>query len=197
MIRILFTLIMASTVLLNQSTAQTLSVGPVLGGNFTKISGITNAKSLSGLNIGAFANYSINEHIGMGFKLTFSQKGTAVENSTGTVRLNYLQLPITGVYYFGSIGNSFRPKIFAGPYAGALISAKDNDGNDIVGVYKKADIGGLIGLGFNYSLKSRTWLNIDASYSGSLTNIAEAANTTYKNTGLSISAGLSFPISAE
>lgn len=182
---------------ISDTTAQTLSIGPMVGANISTINDVPNAKSITGLDIGLFGNYSINEHIGLGAKLLFSQLGTAIENSTSSVRLNYIQVPLTGVYYFGSTGNTFRPKIFAGPYIAALLSSKDQDGNDINGIYKNTDFGGLIGLGFNYSLKARTWLNVDAGYFGSLTNISEIANTNYKNSGYNIKVGLSFPVSGE
>ena len=65
------------------------------------------------------------------------------------------------------------------------------NGND---VYRSTDFGGLIGAGFNYTLAERTWLNIDASYSSSFYSVVDQTNTTNKNTGFQITAGVSFPI---
>lgn len=195
MLRSIILVCLISIIHTANTTAQTLSIGPMVGANISTISDVPNAKSIIGLDLGIFSNFSINEHIGLGVKLLFSQLGTAIENSTSSVRLNYIQLPLTGVYYFGNTGNSFRPKIFAGPYIASLMSSKDQDGNDINDIYKNTDFGGLIGLGFNYSLKSRTWLNVDAGYAGSFSNITGITNTDYKNSGYSIKIGLSFPVS--
>ncbi len=179
--------------------AQTLSIGPAGGANFTTISDIPTSKTLVGVSLGAFANYSINEHLGINGKVMFDQMGTGFENTDAIVRLNYLRVPVSVVYFFGNIGNKIRPKLFAGPYASFLINAKDTNGNDIVlpngnDVYRSTDFGGLIGAGFNYTLAERTWLNIDASYSSSFYSVVDQTNTTNKNTGFQITAGVSFPI---
>lgn len=184
---------------ISNGNAQTLSIGPVVGVNFSTISELPNAKSRIGISGGAFANYSIDEHFGLNAKLLFSQLGTKIENSNLSSRLNYFQIPVAGVYFLGESGNSFRPKIFAGPYLGFLINSKDNNGNDIViangdDYYNKADIGGQIGIGFNYRIKSRTWLNVEAAYAGSFTKISDATTIEYKNRALSLNVGVSYPI---
>lgn len=180
-------------------SAQTLSIGPVIGINMSKFSSINTSKTMVGLSVGALANYSVNEHIGLGAKLLFSERGSKYTTSNATTRLNYVQMPISLIYYFGEIGQKFRPKIYAGPYFGTLLSAKDQNKNDIVDtngndVFKKLDIGGQIGLGFNYSLKSRTWLNFDLGYGQSFTDISESEATNEHNKSFSLNLGISFPI---
>lgn len=179
--------------------AQTLSIGPMVGANFSTISDATLTKTLTGLTIGGFANYSFNEHLGLNAKLLYDQMGTGIENSEAIVRLNYIRVPVSAVYFFGEIGNKIRPKLFAGLYASYLLNAKDNNGNDITlsngnDAYTSSDFGGQIGAGFNYTLAGRTWLNIDASYSTGFISVVNESNTTNKNTGFQISAGISFPI---
>ncbi len=144
------------------STAQTLSIGPVAGANFMTISNTLQPKKLVGLSLGAFANYSINENLGTNVKLIFSQMGTGTDNSDYTVRLNYIQVPLSVVYYFGNNGNKIRPKLFAGPYGAFLLSASDKNGKNIVlpngdDVYLKTDLGGILGAGFNYIIRPLTW----------------------------------------
>jgi len=180
-------------------SAQTLSLGPIVGVNIMTISNTLSSKEMIGLSAGAFGNYSINEHVGVNGKLLFSQMGTAFENTDYTVRLNYIQLPVSAVYFFGNSGNKLRPKVFAGPYVAFLMSAKDNNSNDIAlpngdDIYLKTDFGGLLGVGFNYLVISRTWLNLDASYSSSFSSIVDASASTNRNTGFQINAGVSFPI---
>jgi Outer membrane protein beta-barrel domain len=179
--------------------SQTLSIGPVAGINISKFTANTASKNLVGMSIGALANYSINEHGGISAKLLFSQLGSKYTNTNGTTRLNYLQMPISLVYYFGDAGTKFRPKIYAGPYFGTLLSAKDENKNDIhdasgLNPYKKHDIGGQFGLGFNYLLKSRTWLNLDLGYGGSFTDISKSDNEKEHNSAITFKLGISFPV---
>ena len=193
---ILFALLSIPIGILN---AQTLSIGPMVGINSSTYSGASNTKSLAGLNIGAFANYSVNEHVGISAKLLYSQLGTAYKNWEDINRLHYLQMPITGIYYFGKAENQFRPKIFLGPYIGRLLDATYKDAKKITEansgtVYNKLDLGGLIGLGFNYRIKSRTWLNVDLGFSQGFTEVNERPMVPDKNQALSLNVGISFPV---
>ena len=125
--------------------------------------------------------------------------GTGTDNSDYTVRLNYIQVPLSVVYYFGNTGNKIRPKLFAGPYGAFLLNASDKNGKNIVlpngdDVYLKTDLGGILGAGFNYIIRPLTWLNIDASYSTSFYSIVDATNSTNRNEGFQINVGVSFPI---
>ncbi len=194
-ITLLFALLLFNAKLIS---AQTLSIGPMAGVNVSTIKSASNTKSLVGLSIGGFLNYSVNDHFGLGAKLMYSQLGSAYTTSDDIHRLNYLQLPLTATYYFGDAGNQFRPKIFVGPYVGALLRANHKNGDEVMGgdgqpFYNKTDVGGLIGAGFNYRIKSRTWLNIDAGLGKSFTDITNAG-LGYHNLAFSINAGVSFPI---
>ena len=201
MIMIKKSIIFSAFLLINAKliSAQTLSIGPMIGVNFSTIETASNGKSLTGLNLGGFANYSVNEHVGIGAKLLFKQMGTAFTVTDDINRLNYLQMPFTGTYYFGDAGNNFRPKVFAGPYVGRLLSAKDKAGNELFGndgreAYKKFDFGALFGLGFNYRIKDRTWLNVDAGYSHGFSDITTTDGSNFHNNSLSINVGVSFPV---
>ena len=106
-----------------------------------------------------------------------------------------MQIPITGVYFFGTTGNAFRPKVFLGPYVGFLLGAKNQDDLDLKDSFKSLDFGGQVGLGFNYSLKNRTWLNVDAGYAAGFANIFDNTIIKGKNNAFSLNVGLSFPLS--
>jgi outer membrane protein W len=193
---LLFTFILINVKLV---TAQTLSVGPMIGGNISTINVAPNTKSLLGLSVGAFANYSVNDHFGLNAKLLYSQLGTDFNINSDYLRFHYIQMPLSAVYYFGDAGNKFRPKIYAGPYVGTLLRANYKEGVEIIGtdgktVYNKIDVGGLIGAGFNYRIQSRTWLNVDAAYNQGFTDITKSGDLNYKNSALSINVGVSFPI---
>jgi hypothetical protein len=182
------------------ASSQTISVGPIAGVNLMTISNSTNTKTLTGLSAGAFANFSIKEHYGVNLKLLFSQMGTGFKNSDAIVRLNYIQLPVSMVYFFGNTGNTIRPKIFGGLYASYLLQAQDNNGNDIVfpngeNVYFNSDFGAQFGAGLNYIIRSRIWLNFEAGYSTSFSSIADIDGSKNRNSGFQVNAGISFPLS--
>lgn len=181
-------------------SAQTLSAGPLVGVNVSTIADDLTSKYLTGLNLGGFLNYSIDSHWGLSAKLLYSQLGDKSKTVDNYTRLHYIQLPVTGVYYFGDMGDKFRPKVFAGLYAGALLKANNSNGDIIVQAdgqkaYNNTDFGGLAGLGFNYRLKSRTWLNVDAGFNKGFTDITKTPNTTYSNVAFNLNVGVSFPIS--
>jgi len=190
--KVLLTVIFMSSAFLSIK-AQSLSVGPILGSNYSSISEANNGERLLGLSAGIFANYSINEKIGLNLKALYSQMGIASSISDDNLRLNYLQIPLTGVYYFGQIGDKFRPKVFLGPYVGFLLNAKNGD-IDIKDSFNSIDLGGQIGLGFNYSLKNSRWLNVDLGYSTAFTNVYSISNQTGQNNALFLNVGLSFPV---
>ena len=64
MIKVVLTSILLSVAYLSIK-AQTLSIGPVVGVNSSSISEAENGERLTGLSAGIFANYSINEKIGL------------------------------------------------------------------------------------------------------------------------------------
>ena len=183
----------------SQIFAQTLSVGPTVGLNIATIKSSPITEPLLGYNAGGFANYSINEHFGLSAKLIYSQLGANYTEVEDIIRLHYVQVPLSAVYYFGDNGSKVRPKIFAGPYVGALLKAKNKVGDEIQGTDKKSaytpiDFGGQVGLGINYLVKSRTWLNVDTAFGRSFNDIFKSSINNYHNLNLSVNLGLSFPV---
>lgn len=193
---ILFALLLINAKII---TAQTLSIGPMVGLNVSTLTAAPNTKNLLGLSIGGFANYSVNEHVGIGAKVMYSQLGSAYTFNEDINRLHYLQIPLTLIYFFGDAGNQFRPKIFAGPYVGALLRADHKSGDEVLGkdgqpYYNKTDVGGLVGAGFNYRIQSRTWLNVDAGFGKSFTDVTKTNDNVYHNLAFSLNVGISFPV---
>lgn len=183
----------------NSTQAQTTSIGPLLGTNVSTFTGEPNTKYLAGLSVGGFINHSIDEHFGVNAKLIYSQLGSSYTFNNDINRLHYVQLPVTGVYYFGKNGQNFRPKVYAGLYGGSLLSSNHKSGDAVVeadgsSYYKKTDVGGILGLGFNYLLSSKTWLNIDAGYNAGFVDVTTSEATDFKNKAFSVSVGVSFPI---
>jgi outer membrane protein W len=188
---------------ISQLNSQTLSIGPVAGVNVSQFGGEPEAKNLLGLSLGLLANYSVNEHVGISAKLLYSQLGSKTTlNDEAYTRFHYLQLPISLVYYFNNAGDNFRPKIYAGPYFGRLLRANNEVNNRMIDganndVFYKRDIGGQIGVGFNYMIKPRTWLNVDLGYAKSFSDISVSDLNKIYNSAVSLNVGVSFPIGKE
>lgn len=199
--RILSCFMVFSVMSLSTAIAQTTSIGPIIGVNSSTVINLPNNAYKAGLTVGGFLNHSVDEHFGINGKLLFSQLGTGFDNSSLVHRLNYIQLPVSGVYYFGDAGNRFRPKVFLGLYVGSLLNATYDNGDDIkvngADGYKKFDFGGQVGLGFNYRLKSRTWLNVDAGYNAGFVELSDNLGSDLKNRAFNLNVGVSFPVSAD
>lgn len=184
---------------INTSNAQTVSFGPMLGTNVTSFSNVQSATFIPGLSAGGFLNYSVNENVGINGKLLFSQFGSGYKNSTFQNRFNYIQVPVSAVLFLGDQGNRIRPKLYAGIYAANLQNGGDaaNVGPTLIGQtkFKNFDFGGQVGLGFNYRVLPRTWLNVDLGYTAGLLNIAETPSSgIIRNKGYNLNVGLAFPL---
>src|SRR5690625_1238473 len=71
---------------------------------------------------GVTSTYSINESSGITVDVLYSGEGFKIGKEE--MNLNYLRIPVLYNVFFGQLGESFRPKVFAGPQAGFLLSAK-------------------------------------------------------------------------
>jgi hypothetical protein len=181
---------------LSYSQKKNVSIGPIVGLNYSKVSSQSGSEFKTGFNGGVFLNYSTKTDFGFNGSLIYSQLGGNVTNSDNFIRLNYIQLPINLVYYFGEglKKGSFRPKIFVGPYIGYLIGAESPGFTDefTLKQLNTTDLGINGGLGFNLALKSQTWLNVDLKYGHGFNEVPKIF--TYKNRALSLNVGISFPL---
>jgi len=141
-----------------QLTRNNFSIGQRVGVNFSNVNRPDEAKALTGLLAGLTSTYSINESSGLTVDLLYSGEGTKIGNEK--LHLNYLRIPVLYNVFFGQLGESFRPKVFVGPQAGFLLSAKSGT-VDIKKEMKNFAFGLGAGLGFNYQLGERMWLNTD------------------------------------
>ena len=124
--------------------------------------------------------YSHNNHVGLGVDLKYSIEGGKREfaNVDVTTRLNYLRIPVKGIYFFRDYGASFRPKISLGPSIGFLVGGKEEYGStemEAKDLYKSIDVGLLANAGFHYNLVTNTWLHFDINYYHGFSDVSEAA----------------------
>lgn len=174
--------------------AQNFSVGPIIGLNYSNLRGdVENNSGKLGFAGGIFANYSITDEFGLTGQVLYSQQGAKFEVSgiENSFKLSYVQIPVLGAYYFGK--DKFRPKVLLGPQFGFLLSATDKDGNDLDPngtLLETTDFGVTGGLGFNYNLAPKIWLNADVRYNLGLTDL-DKSTTSIQNSNLAIMVGLS------
>lgn len=154
----------------------------------------------AGINFGALATYSVDEHWAVTAEINYSQKGTAPALNART-KLNYLDIPIYVNYFFGQGGDRFRTKVFIGPYVDILMAAKNQSGGveiDVKNVYNSTDFGVLAGGGFHYKFNeaSDNWLIFDVRYGLGFSDITKPGlgRSNLTNRVLSINLGVTFPI---
>lgn len=163
---------LASLLTVFQLNAQDdFSIGPRVGLNFSNVSNVDNSESLTGLALGLTSTYSISEAAGITVDLLASREGYSLGNND--VKLTYVQVPIYFDVFFGDLGESFRPKVYAGFVPGFLVGAKLNDDKVDKDQFNSFNLGLSGGLGFNTRLASRIWLNADLRAYLGLTDIDE------------------------
>lgn len=194
----------AFVALLSFATAKAqlnVSVGPVAGFGHSWISGGENNRYKPSGNFGLQLYFSPTEHLGIGGDFKYSIEGGATEigGVKYATRLNYLRVPITGIYFFNNYGDRLRPKISLGPSIGFLIGGNlQADGTetsfDVKDNYKNIDFGIVGNVGVHYRLITNTWITFDLNYYNGLSDITETAATNVKNRNIGVNVGLAFGI---
>lgn len=177
---------------------QSLSMGPVVGLNFAKVSDFGNVDTefRTGLALGGQLTYSTIYNWGIGGALLYSQEGVTANfaGEKSTLSLTYLRIPLKGFIFFGDNEGSFRPKIFFGPSFAFLLDANAEVGREEVGVkddYNPFDVGVTAGLGFNARIVRSTWFNFDAGYTHGLLDVAQNGDDG-GNRVFTVTAGVAF-----
>jgi outer membrane protein W len=197
--KVFFILFVASVVSSTEGIAQeNVSIGPIVGANFSKLAGNTIYNDWkTGATAGIFINYSGENRFGVNGQILYSRIGGESPNGASKGHLDYIQIPIMGTYYLNGRGNKLRPKVMLGPYIGFLAKATNESGVSInpegVGQpYKGIDAGAAMGIGFNYSIGRKIWLNADLRYNLGLTQVMNVIADVH-NRSWGINVGLSFP----
>jgi hypothetical protein len=177
--------------------AQKVTIGPKLGVNLSTLSDVDDAESRVGLHAGGFLVYSIVEHFGISLDIVYSQQGANSKTSNSELHLDYIQIPLLANIFFNKYGDDFRPKIVVGPALGILASAKGQfvEKDD----FNSTDFGIVAGLGFNYKVGEKKWLNVDARYGMGASEIfkEDIPGMDVKNSYIAITVGLGFGMSEE
>ena len=137
----------------------TFSVGPRVGVNLANVSNLDDAETLTGLVLGLTSTYSFSQTSGITLDLLYSREGYELPGSNA-LKVDYLQIPIYFDVFLGQLGDAFRPKFYVGVAAGFLLKA-ESAGVDIKEDMTSAVFSFTGGLGFNYRITDKTWLNVD------------------------------------
>ena len=159
--RILFIILMITTAWFS-SQAQVKdrwSIGPRAGVNFANVTNVEESQSITGLVLGLGTTYSLNENSGLTLEALYSVEG--YKAPFDEYRLRYLEVPLYFDYFFGKLGDRFRPKVYVGVAPSFFLSGTLNELNVNNDYYNKVLISFTGGLGFNYRLSNRIWLNTD------------------------------------
>lgn len=205
-----FLSVLALSLITVSAWAQVNSLGPAVGINYAWVSNQPDAVDDHGIIapiLGVNYIYSSAEKWGFGVGAFFSQEGVGydsdVANLDGKTTLEYIRVPLKGIFFFNTIAYRFRPKAFLGPSLGFLLSAHSKLGDaDRIKLEDRNkpnsfDLGITGGVGFNYKLASRTWLNFDLGYTHGLIGLANSdlnvdrANDTF-NRSINATIGISF-----
>lgn len=142
-------------------------------------------KSKAGFVFGVFSNIGLAKNFSFQPEVLYIQKGSKVNITegevTGTVWFNadYLEIPLLLMYSFQKEDSKLIPSIFAGPFIGFNLSAKEKikiPGEeytyDFKDEIKNVEYGVTVGLGLAKKM-SRLTLHADIRYDLGLSNIAE------------------------
>jgi outer membrane protein W len=209
LLKVFAVLFLASAAISNsqaQSTNKVWSFGPEIGINIAKYGMDSDETDFnSGLALGGFLTYSIENTFAVTGKILYSQKGAKYQVGGTEVKqhLNYVEIPVLARAFFNKEG-MVRPNIFVGPSFGFLTGAKakvgSSDYEDITDgssnenykdVFNSFDFGIAGGLGFNIRVASEMYFIVDARYTHGLSDIS-VANDSSNNQAFALTAALSF-----
>lgn len=142
--------------LITTTYAQSVSFGPKVGMNISKLTNIDSDEKL-GLNVGMFFTGYFTSVLGIEVSAMFSQEGTSRSvdlpgfgnDIDVKTKLNFLNIPV--VLKLNPIGGL---NFFVGPQFGLLLSAKDKIGDDVTikvkDEFHNANLSGVAGFGYRF-----------------------------------------------
>ena len=173
---ILLILVNALAFSFGQNGEDRWSIGPRAGVNFSNVTNVDDSESITGGVFGVSTTYSINENTGLTLDLLYSVEG--YQAPFNEYRLRYLNVPLYFDYFFGELGQRFRPKVYVGVAPSFYLSGTVNDLDDNSDVFNSVLMSATGGLGFNYRVGSRIWLNTDLRSFIGLTDIRDESFAT-------------------
>jgi outer membrane protein W len=194
----------------------TMTFGIMAGANYAKVSQDPEQTDVSfdyttGLLAGAFLGIRVNDVFSIEPQVLYSVKGTKLEGTgsnssiTGSIKLNYVEVPLLGKFWIPMSNSQVRPFVFAGPEFAYLISCRakgtafgttvsdDCDQTDLK--VKSTDVGATVGGGLEF-MAGRQSVRVDGRYTHGLTDINDDSTdpTKAKNRAFAVTVGVGFPL---
>ena len=211
------------------SAQSTVTIGPKAGVGYSFLTGgdqPPNSKFYTGFAAGGFITVSGNSRFGFTGELLFARKGTtysvdvpasgntAAYTGTGTLKFQYIDIPLLFRVFAGNPESRVRPNFFIGPSLNFLLSSKfkveamgQSDELDWKNVTPGFDLGAVVGLGVNIKTADRQWFNVDVRYNQSVTTASQTGSFssngqtaqvtkagTFYNAGVLVNVGYGFGI---
>ena len=159
---------------------------------------------------GGFLDVLMNDVFSIEPEVLYSQKGAEVEGTgsnadrEGSVRLDYIEVPLLLKFWVPVSNSGFRPFLFAGPSIGfevnctlegeilSVTGSTDCDKTSLVKT-KSTDFGGTIGGGIEFRAGMQA-VRVDARYTHGFTDINDSGDAReIKNRAFALTVGLGFP----
>ncbi|MFV0238085.1 MAG: porin family protein [Flavobacteriales bacterium] len=168
-----------------------IEYGGQIGLNLANVSGADyDVDPKIGFNVGAFADFYINDRWSIKPKVIYDKKGFAYSDgkSNVDVKLNYVTVPVTANYHFGG---TRRWYLNAGGYAGFLVGAKSED-QDVKDFLNGTDFGLAFGIGHKFPISDNVKLFVEYESQVGLVNIFKDDPDSANNARGSLNAGVVF-----
>jgi len=164
-------------------------------------------KYRTGFGGGGVLGFHLAPSISLQFEALYLMKGVKYQATTGdsmeTIKLDYIEVPIT-LHVAPAMEGKVKPRVFAGPFFGFLLSAKDkaegfadpadNGEVDVKDACKTIEFGLTIGAGVDFGMNKGA-VTIDLRYDLGLSEIADSAGgpaPNWKNSGIFAMLGYRF-----
>ena len=166
-----------------QNEVGQITLKPMAGVTLATITDSDHSKFRVGLTAGVEGEYGIAEKFGITAGLLYSMQGANYDGDD-KLKLGYLNIPILANYYVIP-GLAIK----TGVQPGFLLSAKDEDGDDVKDGMKTFDLS--IPMGASYEYKNYVF---DARYYYGLTKINKHGSNSLRNTVFMITVGYKFAL---
>jgi hypothetical protein len=173
---------------------ENLSAGVKAGYNMANMNTDPDASfdARNGLALGGYIGVPISRQFSIQPEALFSMKGAEMPDGSGSVALNYIEVPVLAKASFMPQAKA-HPMLFAGPSVAFNLSAKTGD-VDVKDNVSPFDMGMVFGGGLDYPLSGGAKsIGIDVRYTLGLTNTDDTGSgADVKNNVLSIMGTLGF-----
>jgi outer membrane protein W len=193
-----------------------VTIGVMAGANYSKVSQDPASTDITfdyhtGLVAGGFVGIKVNDVFSVEPQALYSVKGTKANGTgsnssiTGSVKLNYLEIPLLGKFWIPISNSEVKPFLFAGPEFEYLISCSvegtafsatnSTDCNTAQIKIKSTEFGATVGAGVEFMAGGQS-VRVDGRYTHGLTNISDNASdkSTIKNRSFMATVGVGFPL---